>query len=524
MREMNVADIIRLNARTRAEREALVVGDLHITYGRYQEDIERTAAALAAAGVDKGDRVAALGRNSYEYTQLYFALARLGAILVPLSFWHRTPELAYAVKDAEPMLIFVEPELWEPLGPALEELEFPLDVVKLPGQDGERGEWDAFIEAARGAEAPMPEIAAEDPHMILYTSGTTGRPKGAILSHGRTVRDGIAMAMHLGLKQDDTFMDYFPSFHVGNWDHLKLYMLVGARVVLLREFDTEAVYDAIAEHRPTVILGVPTMFHSLLGHPRRAEADLSCVRLVYYGAYDPSGLMYEVAEAFGVTEGRAEMCHTYGLTEGGPFVAFCPHEDLFDHWGSIGRAMVGVELALLDDDLNEVPPGTAGEICIRGPHMSGYWRKPEETEAAFAGGWMHTGDMAIADEQGFLMIVDRKKDMIRSGGQNVYSKEVEDCLALHPKVDDVAVVGLPDAVYEELVCAVVVPMPGEDPGDELAAELIAHVKANLAGYNAPKRVEFVTELPTNAVGKTQKHLLREKFGSMFDVERTAPAA
>ncbi|HEX4730613.1 MAG TPA: AMP-binding protein [Solirubrobacterales bacterium] len=524
MREMNVADIIRLNARTRAEREALVVGDLHITYGRYQEDIERTAAALAAAGVDKGDRVAALGRNSYEYTQLYFALARLGAILVPLSFWHRTPELAYAVQDAEPMLIFVEPELWEPLAPALEELEFPLDVVKLPGQDGERGEWDAFIEAARGADAPMPEIAPEDPHMILYTSGTTGRPKGAILSHGRTVRDGIAMAMHLGLKQDDTFMDYFPSFHVGNWDHLKLYMLVGARVVLLREFDTEAVYDAIAEHRPTVILGVPTMFHSLLGHPRRAEADLSCVRLVYYGAYDPSGLMYEVAEAFGVTEGRAEMCHTYGLTEGGPFVAFCPHEDLFDHWGSIGRAMVGVELALLDDDLNEVPAGAAGEICIRGPHMSGYWRKPEETEAAFAGGWMHTGDMAIADDQGFLMIVDRKKDMIRSGGQNVYSKEVEDCLALHPKVDDVAVVGLPDAVYEELVCAVVVPMPGEDPGDELAAELIAHVKANLAGYNAPKRVEFVTELPTNAVGKTQKHLLREKFGSMFDVERTAPAA
>jgi fatty-acyl-CoA synthase len=524
MREMNVADIIRFNARTRAEREALVVGDLRITYGRYQEDIERTAAALTAAGVNKGDRVAALGRNSYEYTQLYFALARLGAILVPLSFWHRTPELAYAVNDAEPMLIFVEPELWEPLGPALDELEFPLEVLKLPGQDGERSDWDAFIEAGRGDEALMPEIAAEDPHMILYTSGTTGRPKGAILSHGRTVRDAIAMAMHLGLKQDDTFMDYFPSFHVGNWDHLKLFLLVGARVVLLREFDAEAVYDAIAEHRPTVVLGVPTMFHSLLGHPRREGADLTCFRLVYYGAYDPSGLMREVADAFGVTAGRAEMCHTYGLTEGGPFVAFCPHEDLFEHWGSIGRAMVGVELALLDDDLNEVTPGAAGEICIRGPHMTGYWRKPEETEAAFAGGWMHTGDMAIADEQGFLMIVDRKKDMIRSGGQNVYSKEVEDCLSLHPKVDDVAIVGLPDAVYEELVCAVVVPMPGIEPDDELATELIAHVKANLAGYNAPKRVEFATELPTNAVGKTQKHLLREKFGSMFDVERSAPAA
>jgi fatty-acyl-CoA synthase len=524
MREMNVADIIRLNAQSRGEREALVVGDLRVTYGQYQVDIERTAAALAAAGVGKGDRVAALGRNSYEYTQLYFALARLGAMLVPLSFWHRTPELAYAIADAEPMMIFVEPELWEPVAPAIAEMEFPLAVVRMPGQDGERSEWDAFVATGEGREAPMPEIAAEDPHMILYTSGTTGRPKGALLSHGRTVRDGIAMAMHLGLKQSDTFMDYFPSFHVGNWDHFKMYMMLGARVVLLREFDADVVFDAIAEHRPSVILGVPTMFHSMLNHPRRADADLTCFRLVYYGAYDPSGLMHEVADAFGVTAGRAEMHHTYGLTEGGPFVAFCPHEDLFDHWGSIGRAMVGVELVLLDDDLNEVPQGTAGEICIKGPHMSGYWRKPEETEEAFRGGWMHTGDMAIADEQGFLMIVDRKKDMIRSGGQNVYSKEVEDCLALHEKVDDVAVVGLPDAVYEELVCAVVVPMPGIEPSDELAAELTAHVKANLAGYNAPKRVEFVTELPTNAVGKTQKHILREQFGSMFDVERSAPAA
>src|SRR5262249_1564473 len=160
------------------------------------------------------------------------------------------------------------------------------------------------------------------------------------------------------------------------------------------------------------------------------------VRLVYYGAYDPSGLMHEVADAFGVTAGRAEMCHTYGLTEAGPFVAFCPPEDLFDHRGSIRRPLVGVRLALLPHDLPEVPVGTAGEICIRGAHMSGYWRKPEETEAAFAGGWLHTGDMAVADEEGFLMIVDRKKDMIRSGGQNVYSKEVEDCLSLHDKVDE----------------------------------------------------------------------------------------
>jgi acyl-CoA synthetase (AMP-forming)/AMP-acid ligase II len=347
--------------------------------------------------------------------------------------------------------------------------------------------------------------------MILYTSGTTGRPKGAILSHGRTVQDAAAMALAMRLRQTDTFLDHFPSFHVGNWDHFKLYLLVGGRVALLREFDPDAVFDAIAAHRPTVMLGVPTMFHTLLNHPRRAAADLSCIRLLAYGAYDPSGLMHEVADAFGVTAGRAEMCHTYGLTEAGPFVSVCPNEDLADHWGSIGRPIPGVECALLDDDLNEVSVGAPGEICIRGAHMTGYWRKPEETAAAFAGGWLHTGDMAIADAEGFMTIVDRKKDMIRSGGQNVYSKEVEDCLALHPAVTDAAVIGLPDEVYEEMVCAIVVSAPAAEPGEDLAAELIAHVRTGLAGYNAPKRVEFVDELPKNAVGKTQKHLLRAEI-------------
>ncbi len=355
---MNVADIIRLNARTRAESEALVVGDQHITYGRYQEDIERTAAALAGVGIGKGDRVAVLGRNSYEYTQLYWALARLGAILVPLSFWHRTAELTYALEDAEPSLLFAEPELWEPLGPAVRRLTFPVEVRKLPGQDGERSDWEAFIDAAASAEAPMPEIAPEDPHMILYTSGTTGRPKGAILSHGRTVRDAIAMAMHLGLKPTDTFMDYFPSFHVGNWDHLKLYMLVGARVVLLREFDAgrrlrrdrrappdrgprraddvplAARPPAPRRRRPHLL--PPRLLRRL--RPQRPDATRSPTP----SASPPAAPRWPTPTA----SPRAARSSPSARTS-----------DLFTHWGSIGRAMVGVELALLDEDLNEVPQG-----------------------------------------------------------------------------------------------------------------------------------------------------------------------
>jgi acyl-CoA synthetase (AMP-forming)/AMP-acid ligase II len=522
---MLLGDLVARNARHKARAEALIVGERTITYGELQDLIEAAARGLAARGVGKGDRVAALGRNSIEYVQLYFATARLGALLVPLSFWQRPPEIDYAVEDSEPSLLFVEPEMRDLVSLALEARGDSLPVVELPSREGDDSGWRAFVEqgAQVGEAALAVELAPEDPHMILYTSGTTGRPKGAILSHGRTVDDAFAMALALRLRGDDTFVDYFPSFHVANWDHLKLYLLVGARTVLLREFDADVALDVIERHGATVLLGVPTMFHDILEHPRFAATDTSSVRLVYYGAYDPSGIMARTAEAFGAAGGQTEMAHTYGLTEAGPFVAYCPPEEVFRHWGSIGRPLPGVDVALLDDDLAEVPLGTPGEICVRGPLMSGYWRKQAETEAAFAGGWLHTGDMAVRDEEGYLRIVDRKKDMIRSGGQNIYSKQIEDCLSEHPAVDDCAIIGLPDAVYEELVCAVVVVRAPAVAGEELAAALKRHVRAQLAGYNAPREVRFVDALPKNAVGKTQKQRLRAQFGSTFAGGATAAA-
>lgn len=517
---MFVGDIVRLNGRQRSRDEAIVFGGRAVTYGELNARVNRTAHALAASGIGRGDRVAALGKNSIEYTELYFATAKLGAMLVPLSFWHRTGELRYAVEDSEPKLIFVEPELVEPLRPVIGEVDFPLEVVALPSQDGDRTEWDAFQRRARSEAEPLVTLSSEDIHMILYTSGTTGRPKGAMLSHGRTMRDAYSMAMALRLRQTDTFMNYFPSFHVGNWDHMKLYLLVGARVVLLRDFNADIAMELIPRHQVSVMLGVPVMFHGILNHPQLEPTDLSSIRTVYYGAYDPSGIMNQTADAFGVREGRADMFHTYGLTEGGPFVTICAPEDLFSHWGSVGRAMPGVEIALLDDEGRRVGVGEGGEICVRGPRMSGYWRNPEASSIALAGDWLHTGDVAVSDEDGFLTIVDRKKDMIRSGGHNVYSKEIEDCLAAHHDVADVAVIGVPDPIYEERVCAVVVASEPVASEEALADALRQHVRACLAGYNTPRDVRFVDALPKNAVGKTQKHLLRERFGSMFDEARS----
>jgi fatty-acyl-CoA synthase len=505
-----VGDIVRLNALHRRDDEAIVFDGRAVTYGELNQRVNRTAQALAASGIGRGDRVAALGRNSLEYVELYFATAKLGAMLVPLSFWHRTNELRWAVTDSDPSLVFAEPELFDPLAPVVGEIE----TVMLPSQDGDASEWAAFQARARSDAEPDVALTPEDIHMILYTSGTTGRPKGAMLSHGRTMLDAYAMALALRLRPTDTFMNYFPSFHVGNWDHMKLYLLVGARVVLLRDFNADIAMELIPRHRVTVMLGVPVMFHGILNHPLFQSTDTSSIRTIYYGAYDPSGIMNQTAEAFGARDGRAEMFHTYGLTEGGPFVTICPPEDLFAHWGSVGRAMPGVQIGLLDEDMLPVSAGTAGEICVRGPRMSGYWRNEEASAAALAGGWLHTGDVAIADDGGFLTIVDRKKDMIRTGGHNVYSKEIEDCLAGHAQVADVAVIGLADPVYEEQVCAVVVSR-GE-ASQALAEELKRYVRSELAGYNTPKVVQFVDALPKNAVGKTQKHILRERFGSMFD--------
>jgi fatty-acyl-CoA synthase len=514
---MLVGDIIRLNARSRPRDTAIVARGEEITTADLDRRINVVASALTASGVGKGDRVAVLGRNSLEYFLLYFATAKLGAMLVPLNFWHRAPEHTYTIGDSEPRLLFVEPQYAEVVAPAIAAAAGPLEVIGLPEADNDADEpWRAFVARATGDAQPDADVHEDDPHMILYTSGTTGRPKGAMLGHRRTVADAFSTSLALGIRSTDVFLNYFPPFHVGNWDHMKLFLIQGAKVVLLPEFDAGHILGQIAEHGVTVVLGVPTMLHALLEHPDFAAADKSSIRLLYYGAYDPSGIMERTAEAFGAREGRVDMAHVYGLTEGGCFVTLCPPEDVFAKWGSIGRPLPGIEVALLDDELREVAIGEPGEICVRGARMSGYWRKPAETEAALAGDWLHTGDVAVSDEDGFLRIVDRKKDMIRSGGQNVYSKEVEDCLAGHPAVLEVAVVGLPDPVYEERVCAVVVVAPGATPGDALAEELTAYVRERLAGYNAPRTIEFLDELPKTAVGKIQKHRLREQFGSMFD--------
>jgi fatty-acyl-CoA synthase len=507
-----VGDIIRHNALTRGSSEALLVGTDRYTYGELQERIEQVAAGLRAAGVQHGDRVAVLAKNTLEYFLLYFATASTGSILVPLNFWHRAAEHSHTIGNCQPVLLFVEDEL----RPSLPELPASIRLLTLPVGTDDRGDWNEFLAAGSDSDgSPSPGLTGDDLHMILYTSGTTGRPKGASLSHRRTTDDAMAMSAALQPRSSDVFMNYFPPFHVGNWDHMKVFLLMGGRVVLFRQFDAGSALETLQRERVTVVLGVPTMLHELLNHPTLETTDVSSVRLVYYGAYDPSGIMARTADVFGAREGRCDMAHTFGLTEGGPFVTLCLPTEIFDHWGSVGRAIPGVEVGLFDDDGAPVAKGDAGELCFKGPMMTGYWNDPEATAKVIVDGWLHTGDIATTDADGFVYIVDRKKDMIRSGGQNVYSKEVEDMLQSHPAVAEAGVIGLPDPIYEEQVCAVVVLRPGFAADEAMTADLKSFVKTNLAGYNTPRVVQYIDELPRNAVGKIQKHLLRDEYGSMF---------
>jgi len=508
---MHVGDIIRHHAVNLPGQMALIAGDERLTYQTLNTRINAVAHALLRAGIGKGDRVAAAGRNSAHYFCLYFATAKIGAILVPMSFWYRAGEYRHVLENSEPALLVHEAEF----GPVLAEAGagFAIPTLTMPsfGQPTEPGSaWAAFMADVPDHE-PAQNPEPDWPHMILYTSGTTGRPKGAVLSHGRTVQDGFNIAVALRIRQTDTFINFFPPFHVGNWDQQKMFLVAGATVVLVPQFEAGHVLSLVEREKVTVILGVPTMLLGLMDHPNLAATDVSSVRLIYYGAYDPNRILDRVADHFGAREGRIEMMHHFGLTEGGPFVACCPAERVFEKWGSIGRGIPGVEVAVVDDSGQPVRPGEPGELLVKGPMMSGYWRNEKATAEAIIDGWLHTADVVVTDDEGFMWVVDRKKDMIRSGGHNVYSKEVEDCIANHPAVLDVGVIGLDDPIYEEKVCAVIVLKPGYSGSDQMAAEIAAFVRERKAGYNTPRTVFFTESLPKNAVGKVLKHLLREQY-------------
>ncbi len=489
------------------QRTALVFEGNSWTYAELQQRIDRLAAALRAGGVCHGDRVGFLGLNQPAFLETLFAAARLGAVFVPLNFRLAGPELDYIINDAGVHTLVVD----APHRPVIDGIRAQLPCRRYLSADQPADGWPdmASLLAAHEPLASGEPVAEDEVALIMYTSGTTGRPKGAMLTHGNIWWNNTNGLLTIDLLEDDVSLVVAPLFHIGG---LNVTTLVtwqkGGCLVLHRGFDPQRFLEDAAKYRVTTTFAVPAMLLFVSQHPAFASADLSSLRtIVCGGAPVPEPLM-RLYEKRGVPINQG-----YGLTETAPMVTFLSPEWGLKKIGSAGRTPPFCEVRIAAADGRILTgPGAKGEVLTRGPNiMKGYWNKPDATAAAIdAEGWFHTGDIGYLDADGFLFIADRLKDMVISGGENVYPAEVESVLYEHPAVAEVAVIGLPDPDWGEAVVAVVACKSGASV--ELEA-LRAFAEGRLAHYKLPSRLEFVTALPRNPAGKVLKFELRARFGA-----------
>lgn len=503
-------DVVEHNAYWFPDRPALIYESTLLTWEGFRDRLVSLAGGLERSGVADGDRIAVLASNAVDYVVLQYALSLVGAILVPVNTRLAVPEIAYILRDCEPVLLLHDGEHAGKAAAAARDAGVPARVEALDSAPAAPGLW-AWTEGALAAGDTAPAGAGrtdtwDRPHAILYTGGTTGRPKGAVITHRRNLVDGISVGSALGLRGHERFLCLAPLSHTAAWDYLKIYFLVGGSAVVLPRFDGATVVRALDACRCNGLWTVPLMLHEIMACEEFRTADLSAVRLIAYSAFDPTQLMPAVIEAFR-SRGAAsvQIAHGYGLTEAGPFVTVLRPEEAEDDPSSVGTPVPGVRVALFDDDGRPVGRGEIGEVCVRSAAvMAGYWRQPEETAAAFRGGWLRTGDLGRINELDHLEIVDRRKDMIRTAGENVYAKEVELTLLEHPAVTDCAVIGRRDERYDERVVAIVVGDVGDD-------ELRAFARERLAGFKVPREFIRLDALPKTAAGKTAKAELRASY-------------
>ncbi|MFI6808995.1 long-chain fatty acid--CoA ligase [Streptomyces luteogriseus] len=493
----NLAQFLVETAARQPERPALRLGTDTTTYAELDERSARAAALLRAAGVQPGDRVALMLPNVPEFVVLYYGALRAGAIVVPMNPLLKERETAYHLTDSGAVLL-------------LEWHRTPGEGAQGAAATGVRTmavEPVAFAALLAGHE-PLTEVARtadDDVAVLLYTSGTTGKPKGAALTHGGLRHNTDVNAVHVQrMTPEDVVVGCLPLFHIfGQICTMSVAIRSGASLTLVPRFDPQTVLDTIARDRATVFEGVPTMYAALLQHP--TGADVSTLRMcVSGGASLPVEVLHGFEERFGcaVLEG-------FGMSETSPVVTF-NHPDRPRKAGSIGTPIKDVEVRLLDEKGQDVGTDAIGELVVRGPNvMKGYWNRSEETAAAVPDGWLRTGDMARQDEDGYLYIVDRKKDMIIRGGYNVYPREIEEVLHEHPAVALAAVVGVPDRKLGEEIAAAVVLRPGARATPE---ELRQHVKGRVAAYKYPRLVWLADTLPMGPSGKILKREITAPAG------------
>ena len=511
---MRLENIVAAHAQSKPDKTAIVCDSQRITYRDLHASIQQMASALAERGVGQGDVVVFYLPSSIEFVQMLYAVYTLGAVAVPVTTRLSEPELAYICEDSEPKVLVFDAAEANKIRGLLDGLA-KLSLISVGG--GVQGA-ENFSDLLNTPPGTLPEISvANDDCMIMYTAGTTGKPKGAIVTHANIIIQHCYInAVDWGISGDDRYLVVTPLTHRTGFARLSNSLTLGGTIVVVGKFDPDLVIDAIEKEKITVFGMVPTICRMVLPHIEENPSRCASLRrIAVTGEAFPVGLKKRLIEALP----NLKLFSFFAQTEAGG-VTSLSHEEQFTHAESVGRPSAGVEVKIVDDDDNEVETGTVGELTVRvgepGRYvvMRGYYNRPEQTAEAFKGGWFHTGDLAYSDEDGYLYIADRKKDMILSGGFNIFSKEVEQVIIGMESVADAAVVGVPDEIYGEAVAAFVV---SETSGAPDAEQIIAHCKDLIASYKKPKYVFFIDDLPRNFLGKVLKNDLRESAATLIGV-------
>ncbi|NWF78136.1 MAG: long-chain-fatty-acid--CoA ligase [Chloroflexi bacterium] len=506
------AHIIHRHALLQPDQEAFVYGSERITFSQYNARVNSLIHALQAMGVKKGDAIGILSWNCLGYVEVYGAAMKGGFITSPFNTRLKERELEYIINYSEANSLFVGPELIETVNQLRPRLPRVKNFISFETASPNML-YHRDLLASYSQDEPDVQIDEDDPVGIIYTSGTTGVPRGALYTHRCLIDDSRTLAINMNLYPGHKRILITPLFHIAGNTHFRSTLYIGGCNVIMKFFDAAATLQTIRDERATHMDIVPTHLAAMLNLPDLNKYDISSLEFMWYGASPmPLEVLKKGMKVFGPIFAQG-----YGQSESGPAISHLSKEDhnVLDRpekeqkkLTSAGQPDIGVQVRIVDEEGNDVEPGQIGEIIVRSKHiMVGYWHKPDETKETLVNGWVHTGDMGYYDDEGYIYIADRKKDMIISGGENVYPREVEEILYQHPAVLEAAVIGVPDPYWVERVHAVVVTRKGMDT---TADELIAFCKKRIAGYKAPKTVEFIDSLPKNPAGKILKRELRDK--------------
>jgi acyl-CoA synthetase (AMP-forming)/AMP-acid ligase II len=500
-----MGQILTLAARKYPERTALICGAERVTYQAFNSRVNQLAHALIGLGLKKGDKVAALFYNSISFVETYFAAIKAGGVFVPVNFRFVGEEAVYILNQSDSRFFFFGEEfggLVESLRSAVPKVDFFFAAGSAPAAG--TGKYEDLLKGAPDSEPPVP-LSEDDECQIMYTSGTTGKPKGAVITHRNVLWNMFNTILGREEKREEVSLVVGPLYHTAALNnHFTLRVALGGTSILVKEFDARQLLETISREKVTVISGAPALFHFLLNLPEKENYDTRSVTKCTTGASIlPDETKEKLLRFFPNIRGIYDV---YGCTECAPNICILKARDSLRKKESVGPPLPFLEVRIVDEQDRPLPADTVGELTCRGPNvMKGYYKDPEGTAEALRGGWLHTGDLARMDEEGFVYIVDRKKDMIISGGENIYPRELEEVLYRHPQIQDAAVVGIPDPLWGESVRAFVVVRKG---ASLTAEEVVEYCKAHLASYKKPRSVVFVDSLPRNPSGKVLKTVLR----------------